>query len=133
MFRNPVLLIDALINLILGIVLLAFRPSLAEALGVPQTEQSFYPTILGAVLFGIGVALLLECSGRPKGLVGLGLGGAIAINLCGGIVLALWMASGKLLIPIRGQVLLWSLVVILLVISTIELLVHQRRLTATRH
>jgi hypothetical protein len=132
MLRNPVLLIDALINLILGVVLLTFQPSLAEALGVPQTEQTFYPTILGAVLLGVGLALLLECSGRPKRLVGLGLGGAIAINLCGGIVLALWMASGKLLLPIRGQVFLWSLVVILLVISTIELLVHQRRLPATR-
>jgi peptidoglycan/LPS O-acetylase OafA/YrhL len=132
MFRNPVLLIDALINLILGVVLLTFQPSLAEALGVPQTEQTFYPTILGAVLFGIALALLLECAGRPQGLVGLGLGGAIIINLCGGIVLAIWLASGRLAIPMRGQALLWSLVVILVVISATKLRVHQRRLPATR-
>ena len=132
MFHNPVLLIDAVINLLLGVVLLAFRPSLAEALGVPQTEPSFYPTILGAVLFGIGLALLLECGGRPQGLVGLGLGGAITINLCGGIVLAIWLASGRLTIPIRGQAVLWSLVVILVVISATEVYVHQRRLPAIR-
>ena len=128
MFRNPVLLIDALINLLVGVVLLAFRPSLAEALGIPQAEQSFYPTILGALLFGIGLALLLECGGRPKGLVGLGLGGAVAINLCVGIALAIWLAKGRLTIPMRGQVILWSLVIIVVVISTTELYAHQRRL-----
>jgi hypothetical protein len=132
MFRNPVLLIDALINLTLGVMLLAFQPSLAEALGVPQTEQCFYPTILGGVLFGVALALLLECAGRPQGLVGLGLGGAIIINLCGGIVLAIWLASGRLAIPMRGQAVLWSLVVILVVISATELHVHQRRLPAAR-
>jgi peptidoglycan/LPS O-acetylase OafA/YrhL len=132
MSRNSVLLIDALINLILGVALMAFRPSLAEALGVPQTEHSFYPTILGAVLFGIAVALLLECGGRPKALVGLGLGGAVAINLCGGIVLAIWLASGKLTIPMRGRAVLWSLVAILIVISTTEFYVHHRRLSGNR-
>jgi hypothetical protein len=121
MFRNPVLLIDAAINLLLGVVLLAFRPSLAQALGIPQAKLSFYPTILGAMLFGIGLALLLECGGRPKGLVGLGLGGAITINLCGGIVLAIWLASGNLMIPMRGQVILWSLMIIVVVISATEL------------
>jgi hypothetical protein len=121
MVRNPVLLIDALINLLVGVVLLAFRPSLAEAFWIPQAEQSFYPTILGALLFGIGLALLLECGGRPKGLVGLGLGGAVAINLCVGIALAIWLAKGKLTIPMRGQVILWSLVIIVVVISATEL------------
>ena len=132
MSRNPVLLIDALINLILGVALLAFRPGLVEALGVPQTEHSFYPTMLGAVLSGIAVALLLEWRGRPRALVGLGLGGAIAINLCGGIVLAIWLASGRLVIPMRGQAVLWSLVTILVVISATEFYAHQRRLSEDR-
>jgi hypothetical protein len=125
--RNRVLLIDGLINLLLGVLLVAFPLGLVELLGIPQTEQTFYPSILGAVLIGIGLALLLECSGRPQGLVGLGLGGAVAINLCGGIVLAIWLASGRLMIPTRGQVVLWSLVVILVVISTTEMYVHERR------
>ena len=51
-----------------------FRLNLAETLGVSQTEHSFYPAILGAVLFGIGLALLLaraagtsRVSWRPHG------------------------------------------------------------------
>jgi peptidoglycan/LPS O-acetylase OafA/YrhL len=132
MTRDPVLLIDALINLLLGVLLLLFRPGLVEFLGIPQAEQTFYPTILGAVLIGIGLALVLECSGRPKGLVGLGLGGAVAINLCGGVVLAVWLASGRLTMPMRGQAVLWSLVVILVAISVTELYVHQRRVPASR-
>jgi hypothetical protein len=132
MLRNPVLLVDALINMLLGGLILAFPSGLVDLLGIPPTEQSFYPSIFGAVLIGIGLALLLECMGRPKGLVGLGLGGAVAINLCGGIVLAVWLASGKLTIPTRGQAVLWSLVVILVAISATELYKHQRRMSADR-
>jgi hypothetical protein len=132
MLRNPVLLIDALINLFLGGLLLTFPSGIVELLGIPKTEQSFYPSILGAVLIGIGLALLLECFGRPKGLVGLGLGGAVAINLCGGIVLGTWLASGRLIIPLRGQAVLWGLVAILVVISATELHAHRRRLINAR-
>ena len=121
---KAVLLVDAAINLILGLLLLIFSETLVEFLGVPATEQSFYPNILGGVLFGIGVALLIECFRFPNGLVGLGLGGAIAINLCGGLVLVFWLISGNLSIPIRGQVFLWTLAFILVAISNIELFMH---------
>ena len=127
MARNPVLFVDALINLLIGVLLLAFRPGLVGFLGIPHAAQPFYPTVLGAVLTGIGFALLLECYRGPNGPVGLGLGGAIAINLCAGLVLASWLASGMLMIPARGQVILWSLVIIAVVISAIELYVHLRR------
>jgi len=108
----------------LGLLLLIFSETLVEFLGVPATEQSFYPNILGGVLFGIGVALLIECFRSPNGLVGLGLGGAIAINLCGGLVLVFWLITGNLSIPIRGQIFLWTLAVILVAISSIELFMH---------
>lgn len=87
-------------------------------------------SIFGGVLVGIGIALLIEDLRKPDGMVGLGLGGAIAINLCGCVVLAVWLASGKLAIPVRGQVVLWALVVILLVLSGIELLVHRKSRTS---
>ena len=121
---KAVLLVDAAINLFLGLLLLIFSETLVEFLGVPATEQSFYPNILGGVLFGIGVALLIECFRSPNGLVGLGLGGAIAINLCGGLVLVFWLITGNLSIPIRGQIFLWTLAVILVAISSIELFMH---------
>lgn len=121
------LLLDAAINLLLGMLLLAFSLPLADLLGVPYTEVEFYPTILGAVLFGIGIALVLEAFRQPKGLVGLGLGGAVAINLSGGIVLSIWLLSGTLDLPLRGLLFLWSLALLLVGISGAELLMHWRQ------
>jgi hypothetical protein len=120
MKHTLLLKIDAAINLILGILLLVFPLKLVKALGMPMAEPSFYPTILGAVLFGIGLALLIECYRQSSGLIGLGLGGAIAINLCGGLVLAIWLLSGSLNLPLRGQIFLWILVLILVGLSLIE-------------
>ena len=120
MRHTTLLKIDAAINLILGILLLAFPLELVQALGLPMADPSFYPSILGGVLFGIGLALLIECYRQSNGFIGLGLGGAIAINLCGGFVLAIWLLSGSLNLPLRGQIFLWSLVLLLVGISLIE-------------
>ena len=117
------LLIDAIINLLLGVLLIFFPSSLVDALGVPRATSAFYPSILGAILFGIGIALLFQ---RNIG-CGLGLCGAISINLCGGIVLGLWLLLGDLELPLRGLVFLWALVVVLVGISTIEILAIRHR------
>jgi hypothetical protein len=124
MNRTSLLKADAAINLILGILLMAFPAKMINALGVPMADPSFYATILGGVLFGIGLALLLECYRKSDRFVGLGLGGAIAINLCGGLVLAVWLLSNKLSLPLRGQIFLWSLVLLLVGISVLEGLSH---------
>jgi hypothetical protein len=121
--KRLLLLIDAIINLLLGVLLIFFPSSLVDALGVPTAASAFYPSILGAILFGIGVALLVQRSIGD----GLGLCGAISINLCGGIVLGLWIVYGDLELPFRGLIFLWALVVILVGISTIEILASRRR------
>ena len=121
---KAILTVDAAINLVLGLLLLTFSPQIVQLLGVPLAEQNFYPNILGGVLFGIGIALLIECFRGSGRLVGLGLGGAIAINLCGGLALTAWLVFGELSIPTGGRVFLWALAVILVVVSSIELLVH---------
>ena len=118
------LFVDALINIALGVLLLVFTDDLVDFFGVPAAGQHFYPNILGAVLFGIGLALLIECFRKPQGLIGLGLGGAVAINLCGGTVLAAWLIFGGLDLPLRGLVFLWTLVFVLVGISTLELVIH---------
>lgn len=130
MNRSPVLVLDAVINLVLGAPLIVFRAGIAEFFGIPVPEQSFYPSVLGAVLFGIGIALLVEYLGKPKGLVGLGLGGAVAINLSAGVVLAGWLVSGELEISVRGHAFLWALVVVVVAVSGIELHVYRRRCAA---
>jgi hypothetical protein len=79
------------------------------------------------VLFGIGIALLLEMrSASQRAASGLGLGGAIAINLCGGIVLGAWLIFGELDLPLRGWVFLGVLDAALVAISTVELVAHVR-------
>jgi len=82
--KKPTLLVDATVNLVLGILLLAFSPGLANFLGVPQSSTNFYPSILGAVFIGITLALVFEALRSARdGLTGLGLLGAVCINLCG--------------------------------------------------
>ena len=123
--------VDAVVNLILGILLMAFPTGLVRALGIPVEVPAFYATILGGVLFGIGLALLMECCGKFSRFSGLGLGGAIAINLCGGGVLAIWLLSDTLSLPLRGQILLWLLVVLLIGLSLLEGFAHRQSNTTS--
>ena len=119
---------DAAINLILGILLMAFPAKLVKVLGIPMADLSFYPAILGGVLFGIGLALLVECYRRTNRFIGLGLAGAVLINLCGGFVLAFWLLWGQLNLPVRGLIFLWTLVVLLIGLSLLEGLAHLKKI-----
>ena len=127
MRSSILLLVDAVINFLLGILLIFFPASLVIALGIPGSDSAFYPSILGAVLFGIGIALLVE---RFRGSAGLGPCGAVSINLSGGLVLAGWLLSGSLELPLRGHIVLWILVLILVGISSLELFVRAPRRSA---
>lgn len=124
-YGKLLILTDSLINLFLGIVLMAYSNFMVSIFGLPETEQNFYPNILGAVLFGIGLALIIEFR-RKKEFIGLGLGGAIAINIFGGIVLLLWLIWGNLNIPIHGTIILWVLDFVLIGISSLELYAYQQ-------
>ena len=124
--------VDAAINLIIGILLLAFPAGLVKALGIPMEVPAFYATILGGVLFGIGLALLKECYWKSSRFSGLGLGGAIAINLCGGGVLVTWLISDALILPLRGQIFLWFLVLLLIGLSLLEGFAHLRNDTINK-
>ena len=116
------LLIDGIVNLILGILLLLFPFGVAEILGVPLPETNFYPTILGGVIFGIGIALLLEAYGERWGVRGLGLGGAIVINFCGAGILALWLVFKPLNVPLHGLIILWVIAICVLGLGILEVL-----------
>ena len=120
--QRRLLVIDAAINLLLGLLLLLFPTGIAAWLGAPSAASAFYPSILGGVLFGIGLALLLEARRHGRGPRGLGMAGAICINLCGAGVLALWLLAAPPAVPLRGQILLWSIAVGVLGIGLVELL-----------
>jgi len=128
MMRHTALLnADAAINLILGILLMAFPAKRVRMLGIPTAEPSFYPTILAGVLFGIGLALFIESYRRSDRFSGLGVAGAVLINVCRGSVLARWLLWGKLNLPVRGQIFLRALVVILIGLSLFEGLAHLKK------
>lgn len=128
MKKKITLITDAVINLILGILLLAYSPGLVSILGVPPSDNFFYPNILGAVLLGIGIALVIEAFRKRKDkYTGLGLLGAVIINICGGTVLLIWLLSGGLNLPQKGLVFLWTLDVLLLGISLVELFLELKK------
>ena len=128
--KAKLLIVDAIINFILGIMLLLsipFSDQVTAFLGIPKIEQAFYPSIMGGVLVGIGISLIIECKRRNDGgLIGLGLAGAITINLCGGIVLIGWLLFGNLELPMRGTIFLWAIATLLVAISGIEVAAQLR-------
>lgn len=119
MFRLRLLELDGVGNLILGTPLLLFPGYVSEFLGLPTNGGSFYAVILGAIFFGIGIALLLERF-RPN-LGGLGIGGAMCINLIFGLVLAGWLLLAAFPLPTRGVLVLSFLAVALVLISLAEI------------
>jgi hypothetical protein len=118
--RSQLLIIDAIVNLALGGLLLVFPRPLVSFLGVPLAASAFYPSILGAVLVGIGLALLASGRRGPPG-EGLGPLGAMAINLCGAGALVAWLAFGGLDLPLRGRAFLWALGVGVIALAVLEL------------
>ena len=119
--HKPFLLIDGIVNLVLGILLLAFPLGVARLLGLPLSQSNFYATILGGVIFGIGIALMVEAYGQAGSVRGLGLGGAIAINLCGAGILAIWLVFEPPEIPLRGLIILWVVAIVVLGLGIAEL------------
>jgi hypothetical protein len=118
--RPALLLLDAAINLALGVLLILFPAPVVEWLGIPPAEPGFYRGVLGAVVFGIGVALLIEAR-RTTGAVGLGLGGAIAINLAGALAILGWVAFGGLELPTRGATVLVTLSLLVIGVAAAEM------------
>lgn len=116
------LVLDGIVNLVLGMLLIFFPSQLLSILDLPQVETFFYVNILGAVLFGIGIALLLERYAWKKGYTGLGIAGAIAINLCGAGALILWLLFGNLDLRPSGTIFLWSIAFLVLGVAGAELL-----------
>jgi peptidoglycan/LPS O-acetylase OafA/YrhL len=126
MTRSTILLIDAAISLVLGLFLLVFPTRLVKLLGLPPAE-TFYPGILGAVVVGIAIALFLDWKRKPPGLVGLGVGGAIAIDLCAALFLAVWLLLGGVHLPVRGRIVLWAVVAVLVIVSGLGLAAKRKQ------
>ncbi|NIW79803.1 MAG: hypothetical protein GWN16_10235 [Calditrichae bacterium] len=119
--HKMLLIVDGIVNLLLGILLLLFPIGIVDFLGLPPTNTNFYPSLLGAVILGIGCALFLELVGYKKLVRGLALGGAILINMVGSFALICWLTFGSLTITMRGQIILWGVAVVVFTIGIIEI------------
>ena len=126
--RKALLLLDGFGNVALGLLLLVAPTAVATWLGI-TVGSVFYANLFGGVLVGIGIALLLERSQGTRATKGLGLTGALVINLCFGLVLAGWLLFGGLQLPMRGSLVLWFLVAILVGLSGLELLSERSALS----
>jgi len=114
------LIVDGVVNTILGLALLAFPFGSGKILGLPSSENNFYPVILGAVLLGIGIALFIEVNYHKKAKSGLGLEGAIIINIVASIVLIIILIFGQLNISMLGLIILWFVGTFVLLIGLVE-------------
>lgn len=124
MTDSTLLELDGIGNVLLGLPLLLLPEAVSAFLGLPTDGGRFYPAILGAIFVGIGVALLLQRFKPTLG--GLGLGGAMSINLIFGVTLVGWLALSSASLPARGFLVLSMLAVVLIGISVAEALSLRR-------
>lgn len=124
--RRRLLVLDALINLVLGTALLVLPRATIDFFGLPAVDSAFYVTVLGAVLFGIGIALLIQYRMRPQW-TGLGLEGAVVINLLGAGTVLVWLILDPFELPVRGYFVLWAVVVSVFGTAVLEILAMRNK------
>jgi hypothetical protein len=66
--------------------------------------------------------MLIDVYGQPRGIRGLGIAGATAINFCGAGVLILWLIFAPKSLPLRGYIVLWAIAIFVLAIGFVELI-----------
>jgi hypothetical protein len=119
--KSTLLTIDGIVNLVVGALLLLFPAGIPRLLGLPSVQHYFYTTVFGGVIVGIGLALFIELFFGNQHTRGLGLAGAIVINLCGGSVLLWWLVFKPFDLPMRGQLILWTVAILVLGIGLVEI------------
>lgn len=124
--RLRLLEIDSGINLLLGVALLGMPKATIAFLGLPPTDEIFYVSILGAVLIGIAIALWVERK-NDEHWRGLGMFGAVVINLVAGGVVFVWLVLDPFSIPTRGYVVLWTVATVVVATGGAELLTLMRK------
>ena len=124
--RLGLLAIDSIINVVLGLCLIAMPGQTIAFFGLPATDTYFYINVLGAVLLGIGIALWIERRNEDRWR-GLGLAGAITINTLGAGIIFVWLLVNPFDLPTHGYVVLWGVAIVVLAIGMVELAALVRR------
>lgn len=116
---QQLLWIETLLKFAAGVVLVVMPGSTIKLLGLPRTDNGFWPRLLGAVLIGLAGALFLEGSSPGSG--GLGLSGCLIINFCAVSIMVALLALDAGPPARRGRAAMWSIVVLLIVLSILEI------------
>ena len=115
---QQLLWIETLLKLVPGLLLALAPLTTLRVLGLPRPDTGFWPRLTGALLVGIAGALFIE--GTQSG-HGLGLAGAIIINLCGATVLATLLVLDRGPASTRGRAVVWALTCTLVILSVFEI------------
>jgi hypothetical protein len=108
-----------------GLTLALVPVTASRVFGLPISGSAFWPRLLGAVLVGLALATVLQGDTLLKGAFthgrGLGLAGAIAVNLTSAAMLAAQLVMARAAATKRGNAALWALVLLLTALSLFEL------------
>ena len=116
---DQILWFDALLKLAAGLPLAILPQAAIAVFGLPRVQNGFYARLFGAVLVGLALAVIVEGrSGHTQ--AGLGPGGALAINITGGVFLIGQVVLGRSDMSMRGRLLCWGIVAALSVLSIAE-------------
>jgi hypothetical protein len=115
---EQLLWLETLLKFVPG-ALLALAPiATLRVLGLPRPDTGFWPRLCGVLLVGIAGALFLEGTSRGHGL---GLAGAIIINLSGASLLATLLVLEAGPDSARGRATVWLVVCALVTLSVFEI------------
>ena len=116
---EQLLWIEFVVKLASGAVLALAPKLLARITGLPPAESPFWPRLLGGILIGIAVAALVEV--RFKSSIGLGLAGAVSVNVAAAATIGSLLILGQGGSSRRGRFALWLAAAGLLILALVEI------------
>jgi hypothetical protein len=115
---EQLLWIETLTKFVPGALLVLAPLATLRVLGLPRPDTGFWPRLAGVLLVGIAGALFLEGTSRGHGL---GLAGAIIVNLSGASLLAALLVLEAGPAYTRGRTAVWLVVCALVTLSVFEI------------
>ncbi|MGH1417467.1 MAG: ABC transporter permease [Hyphomicrobiaceae bacterium] len=115
------LYLDLIFKLASGLLLIAAPLLVCKIFGLPNPTTGFWPRLLGGVLIGHAGGLFLELAVPKANGFGIGLGGALIVNLAtAGMIatLLIFKAAGS---TRRARFTLWLLTIALVLLSGAQL------------
>ncbi len=116
---EQLLWIEFLTKLAVGIPLLLMPRVLARVLGLPPAESPFWPRLIGGLLIGLATAALIEV--RFKSSIGLGLAGAVSMNVAAAATIGSLLIMGQGGPTRRGRFALWLVAAVLMIQALVEI------------